>query len=77
MVHLQNSSKILKVEAMFQGRSSECEQLVYERKAYSLILSSEDAAIKCKLVSVGEVGTGRRRGGGGVTEGWRHENETG
>lgn len=55
MVHLQASSRILYINTTFQGKRSECDQLVYEKKSYSLILTSEAAALKCKLVSGGVV----------------------
>lgn len=64
MVHLQASSKILYINTTFQDKSSECNQLVYEKKSYSLILTSEAAALKCKLVS-------DQQRGDGCVEGWR------
>uniref|UniRef100_H2UFI5 Solute carrier family 15 member 2 n=1 Tax=Takifugu rubripes TaxID=31033 RepID=H2UFI5_TAKRU len=81
MVQLQTSSKILYINTTFQGKSSDCNQMVYEKKSYSLILTSEAAALRCKLVSDNNLGTGGRgvaegwqrggwRGGRGVDEGW-------
>ncbi|TNN03624.1 hypothetical protein fugu_000653 [Takifugu bimaculatus] len=50
MVQLQASSKILYINTTFQGKSSDCNHMVYEKKSYSLILTSEAAALRCKLV---------------------------
>lgn len=50
MVPLNSSSKNLQIEATFQGRTTMCNQLVHERKAYSLILASEGEHLQCKLV---------------------------
>lgn len=74
MVHLKDSSKNLSIEATFKGRTSECNPLVYERKSYSLILTSENTTIKCKLVRVQQIGNGKAEGGmEGWTEGWVDE----
>uniref|UniRef100_H2UFI4 Solute carrier family 15 member 2 n=1 Tax=Takifugu rubripes TaxID=31033 RepID=H2UFI4_TAKRU len=59
--------KILYINTTFQGKSSDCNQMVYEKKSYSLILTSEAAALRCKLVSDNNLGTGGR----GVAEGWQ------
>ncbi|XP_056898475.1 solute carrier family 15 member 2 [Takifugu flavidus] len=50
MVQLQASSKILYINTTFQGKSSDCNHMVYEKKSYSLILTSEAADLRCKLV---------------------------
>lgn len=52
MVHLQAPNKTLIVEATFQGHSSRCDLLVFEQKAYSLVLTSEGTTVQCLLVSV-------------------------
>lgn len=61
MLQLGASSKNLQIDATFQGGTSACSQQVQEQKAYSLILTSEADAIRCKLV---------RRREGGMDEEW-------
>lgn len=60
VVGLKASSRKLQIEATFQGRTSACEPLVQERKAYSLLLVPEGEDLRCKLV--------RRRDGGRLDE---------
>uniref|UniRef100_H3DE35 Solute carrier family 15 member 2 n=1 Tax=Tetraodon nigroviridis TaxID=99883 RepID=H3DE35_TETNG len=50
VVGLKASSRKLQIEATFQGRTSACEPLVQERKAYSLLLVPEGEDLRCKLV---------------------------
>lgn len=56
MLPLQAASKIMKIEATANGKTSECYNMFYEEKAYSLILNSDTTGIHCNLVSVPQNG---------------------
>lgn len=47
---LENSSMELKIEVLFKGNTSQCNQMFEQQKAYSLFLYSSTSGIQCKLV---------------------------
>ncbi|XP_070693691.1 solute carrier family 15 member 2 [Pempheris klunzingeri] len=50
MLPLGASTKELKIQVTFNGKTSECSQTFVQEEAYSLILNSETTGIQCKLV---------------------------
>ncbi|XP_076603528.1 solute carrier family 15 member 2 [Chaetodon auriga] len=49
-IPLEAPSKVLPISVTSNGKTSECYHLVFQEKAYSLILFAETTGIQCKLV---------------------------